>query len=253
MPWVESRVTDQRYKLIQEYEAGESISALAAIYGVSRKTAYKWIDRYAGEGLGGLQDRSRRPHNSPSRVSAEVEEAIVAARLRWKWGARKLRVKLIEQDPTRNWPNASTIADVLKSKGLVCMRRKRARTPLYSQPFATVEAPNQVWCADFKGWFRTGDGTRIDLLTISDASSRYLLRCQAVERTGFDQARAVFEAAFREYGLPQVIHTDNGVPFASVAPGGLSRLSMWWVKLGIMPEAAGPLRRKRTGGMNGCI
>jgi transposase InsO family protein len=247
MPWVESRVTDQRYKLIQEYEAGESISALAAIYGVSRKTAYKWIERYEREGLGGLQDRSRRPHNSPSRVSAEVEEAIVAARLRWKWGARKLRVKLMEQDPTRSWPNASTIAEILKSKGLVWMRRKRARTPLYSQPFATVEAPNQVWCADFKGWFRTGDGTRIDPLTISDASSRYLLRCQAVERTSFEHAQAVFEAAFREYGLPQVIHTDNGVPFASVAPGGLSRLSMWWVKLGIVPERSRPASPQENG------
>lgn len=247
MPWVESRVTDQRYKLIQEYEAGESISALAAIYGVSRKTAYKWIERYEREGLGGLQDRSRRPHNSPSRVSAEVEEAIVAARLRWKWGARKLRVKLMEQDPTRSWPNASTIAEILKSKGLVWMRRKRARTPLYSQPFATVEAPNQVWCADFKGWFRTGDGTRIDPLTISDASSRYLLRCQAVERTSFEHAQAVFEAAFREYGLPQVIDTDNGVPFASVAPGGLSRLSMWWVKLGIVPERSRPASPQENG------
>lgn len=238
---------DQRNRLIQEYEAGESISALAEMYGISRKTVYKWIDRHEKEGIEGLADRSRRPHVSPSRVSSEVEEAIVAARLRWKWGPRKLLVKLREQDPKQSWPHASTIAEILKNRGLVRLGRKRTRTPLYQQPFAEVGEPNQVWCADFKGWFRTGDGTRIDPLTITDASSRYLLRCQAVERTDFEQAQAVFEAAFREYGLPEVIHTDNGVPFASVAPGGLSRLSMWWVKLGIVPERSRPAAPQENG------
>jgi putative transposase len=233
--------------MILDYEAGESISALAEIYGVSRKTVYKWIARHESQGIGGLEDRSRRPHSSPQRVSTEVEEAIVAARLKWKWGPRKLRVKLTAQDPRCDWPHASTIAAILKSKGLVRLVRKRARTPLYQSPFAEVSAPNQVWCADFKGWFRTADGTRIDPLTISDASSRYLLRCQAVERTCCEQAQAVFEAAFREYGLPQVIHTDNGVPFASVAPGGLSRLSMWWVKLGIVPERSRPAAPQENG------
>lgn len=247
MPWKENGVPDQRYRLIQEYEAGESISGLAEMYGISRKTVYKWIDRHENEGLEGMADRSRRPHVSPSRVSAEVEEAIVAARLRWKWGPRKLLVKLREQDPKQSWPHASTIAEILKNRGLVRLRRKRARTPLYRQPFAAVDGPNQVWCADFKGWFRTGDGTRIDPLTITDASSRYLLRCQAVERTDYEQAQVVFEAAFREYGLPEVIHTDNGVPFASVAPGGLSRLSMWWVKLGIVPERSRPAAPQENG------
>jgi putative transposase len=247
MPWKESRVPDQRYQLIQEYEAGESISALAEIYGVSRKTVYKWIARHESDGLEGLEDRSRRPHCSPTRVSAEIEEAIIAARLRWKWGPRKLLVKLREQDSSVSWPHAGTIAEILKRKGLVRMARKRARTPPYQQPFAEVAAPNQVWCADFKGWFRTADGTRIDPLTITDASSRYLLRCQAVERMGCEHAHAVFEAAFREYGLPQVMHTDNGVPFASVAPGGLSRLSMWWVKLGIVPERSRPASPQENG------
>lgn len=184
MPWKENRVQDQRYKLIQEYEEGESISALAEIYGISRKTAYKWIERHQKEGAEGLKDRSRRPLYSPARVRGEVEEAIVAARLRWRWGARKLRVKLREQDPSQEWPHPSTMAAILKSKGLVNLQRRRVRTPAYEQPFAAAIAPNQVWCADFKGWFRTGDGTRIDPLTISDAASRYLLRCQAVEQTG---------------------------------------------------------------------
>ena len=247
MPWKENRVQDQRYKLIQEYEEGESISALAESYRISRKTAHKWIQRYEREGVSGLENGSRRPLHSPTRVSQEVEEAIVAARLRWQWGARKLRVKLQEQAPTQRWPHPSTIAAILQSKGLVNVRRRRVRTPPYEQPFAAVGAPNQVWCADFKGWFRTGDGTRIDPLTISDAASRYLLRCQAVEQTGGPYVQAVFEAAFREYGLPAVIHTDNGAPFASVAPGGLSRLSLWWVKLGIVPERSKPASPQENG------
>lgn len=189
---------EQRYRLIQEYEEGESIAALAEIYGISRKTAYKWIERHASEGADGLEDRSRRPLPSPRRVSTAVEEAIVAARLRWKWGARKLRVKLREQFPMQEWPHVSTMAAVLKNKGLVCSKRRRVRTPPYEQPFAEVTAPNQVWCADFKGWFRAGDGTRIDPLTITDASSRYLLRCQAVDQTGSVHVQAVFEGAFRE-------------------------------------------------------
>ena len=247
MPWKDNRVQDQRYRMIRDWEEGESITALAEIYGISRKTAYKWLERHAGEGIGGLEDRSRRPLHSPSRVSAEVEEAIVAARVRWQWGARKLRVKLMDQDASQEWPHVSTIAAVLKSKGLVRAKRRRVRTPPYEQPFAEVTAPNQVWCADFKGWFRTGDGTRIDPLTITDASSRYLLRCQAVDQTGTLQAQAVFEAAFREFGLPEVMHTDNGAPFASVAPGGLSRLSMWWIKLGIVAERSKPASPQENG------
>lgn len=247
MPWKDNRVEQQRYQLIQGYEEGESITELAEIYGISRKTVYKWIERHQQEGASGLEDRSRRPQHCPRQVSAAVEEAIVAARLRWRWGARKLRVKLFEQDPVQQWPHVSTIAAILKSKGLVCDKRRRVRTPPHAQPFATVTAPNQVWCADFKGWFRTGDGTRIDPLTITDASSRYLLRCQVVDQTGTLHVQAVFDAAFREFGLPAVIHTDNGAPFASVAPGGLSRLSMWWIKLGILPERSKPASPQDNG------
>jgi transposase InsO family protein len=217
-----------------------SISELAEIHDVSRKTIYKWLDRYEGSGLAGLKDVSRRPLHSPSQVSAEVEAAIVAARQRWKWGPGKLRVKLWEQDGGRQWPAVSTIASVLKAKGLVVDRRRKARTPVQRPPFVAPDGPNAVWCADYKGWFRCGDGTRIDPLTITDSTSRYLLRCQIVKRTGYEGTQAVFEAAFREYGLPKVIHTDNGVPFASVAPGGLSELSMWFVRLGIVPERSRP-------------
>ena len=240
MPWKEIRVEEQRLLVVQDREEGMSISELAEIHGVSRKTIYKWLDRYQEQGVQGLRNLSRRPHHSPNQVSAEVEAAIVEARQRWRWGPGKLRVKLCGQDSSQQWPAVSTIAAVLKAKGLVVSRRRRARTPVQRPPYAAADAPNAVWCADFKGWFRSGDGTRIDPLTITDSCSRYLLRCQIVERTGYTQTQAVFEAAFREYGLPVVIHTDNGVPFASVAPGGLSRLSMWFVRLGIVPERSRP-------------
>lgn len=240
MPWKEIRVEQQRLLVIQGHSEGASITELAEMFEVSRKTIYKWLERYQQQGPTGLVDRSRRPLHSPNQVSGEVERAIVEARQRWKWGPGKLRVKLRESDPERQWPAVSTIAAVLQAQGLVVSRRRRARTPVQRPPYASPEQPNDVWCADFKGWFRTGDGTRVDPLTITDACSRYLLRCQIVARTNHEFARAVFEAAFREFGLPAVIHTDNGVPFASVAPGGLSPLSLWFVKLGIVPERSRP-------------
>jgi putative transposase len=240
MPWKEIRMEEQRLLAVLDHEEGASITELAEIHGVSRKTIYKWLERHEQQGLAGLKDLSRRPHHSPKQVSAEVEAAIIEARRRWKWGPRKLLVKLCQQDQERQWPSVSSIAAVLRNKGLVVQRRPRPRTPIQRPPYVAAVEANTVWCADYKGWFRSGDGARIDPLTISDAASRYLLRCQIVERTGHDYAQAIFEAAFREFGMPAVIHTDNGVPFASVAPGGMSRLSMWFVKLGITPERSRP-------------
>jgi transposase InsO family protein len=152
------------------------------------------------------------------------------------WGPRKLKRVLQRNAPQTLWPATSTIGALLAREGLVVRRKKRRRAPPYSEPFASADAANRVWCADFKGWFRTRDGARVDPLTITDAYSRYLLRCQQVAKTNGEQARGIFEAAFREYGLPQAIRTDNGAPFASRAVAGLSRLSVWWMKLGIVPE-----------------
>jgi len=143
---------------------------------------------------------------------------------------------LEQEAPQTAWPAVSTIGALLAREGLVMARKKRRRAPPYSEPFALADAPNRVWCADFKGWFATRYGHRVDPLTISDAHSRYLLRCQQVAKTNGKQVQAVFEAAFREYGLPQAIRTDNGPPFASRAIAGLSRLAVWWMKLGIVPE-----------------
>jgi putative transposase len=236
MPWKENRTMDLRVQLIEDYNEGESIAALGEIYSVSRKTIYKWLERHAAEGVAGLADRSRTPLHFPGKVPQEIEAHILAARQRWHWGPRKLRVKLVAAHPKIAWPAESTIGEVLKRAGLTHTRKPRVRTPPYAQPFAAVNAAHQTWCADFKGWFRTGDGTRCDPLTITDAHSRYLLRCHIVPKTDGVHVAAIFDAAFRQHGLPLVIHTDNGAPFASRAPGGLSRVSMQWVKLGIVPE-----------------
>jgi putative transposase len=247
MPWKESNPMDQRVQLIQDHQEGHSISELAEMYEVSRKTVYKWLERHEAEGVAGLADRSRTPMHSPTRVREEIAAQIIAARQRWKWGPRKLRVKLAAAQPNAEWPSASTIGDVLQRAGLTHTRKKRVRTPPYGRPFAAVEEANQTWCADFKGWFRTGDGTRCDPLTITDAHSRYLLRCHITPKTDGVHVEAVFDAAFHEFGLPRVIHTDNGVPFASRAPGGLSRVSMRWVKLGIVPERSRPASPQDNG------
>ena len=238
---------DLRIQLIQDHQEGHSVAALAEMYQVTRKTVYKWLDRHASEGAAGLQDRSRAPHQSPSKLTDEVIAHIVAARQRWNWGPRKLRVKLVAGHPEMEWPAASTMSEVLKRRGLTHRRKARVRTPPYGQPFAGVEAANQTWCADFKGWFRTGDGERCDPLTLTDAHSRYLLRCHITPKTDTVHVEAMFDSAFREYGLPLVIHTDNGTPFASRAPGGLSRVSMRWVRLGIVPERSRPASPQDNG------
>src|SRR5216683_4158029 len=247
MPWKESKTMDLRVQLIHDHEGGESISALSEIYGVARKTIYKWLERHDAAGVAGLADRSRAPQHCPHKLNADVIAEIIAARQRWNWGPRKLRVKLAAAHPKITWPADSTIGEVLKRAGLTHRRKPRVRTPPYGQPFASIDAANQTWCADFKGWFRTADGTRCDPLTITDAHSRYLLRCQITPKADSIHVAAIFDAAFREYGLPLVIHTDNGVPFASCAPGGLSRVSMRWVKLGIVPQRSRPASPQDNG------
>ena len=238
---------EQRIELIREWSQGESIAALAEIYEVSRNTIYKWIERHEAEGVEGLADRSRAPHSSPQQLSAETIKRIIEARQRWGWGPRKLLVKLKQTWPDMQLPAASTVAELLRAKGLSHARKRRVRTPLYDQPIASAGEANQTWCADFKGWFLTGDGTRCDPLTISDAHSRYLLCCQIAAKTDTTHVEALFDQAFREYGLPDVIHTDNGAPFASRAPGGLSRLSMRWVRLGIVAERSRPASPQDNG------
>jgi transposase InsO family protein len=178
----------------------------------------------------------------------ELEAAVLSARsVHPTWGAKKLRVLLERKRPGIVWPARSTMAEMLKRHGLVVPRKRRRRTPPQEAPFAACARANAVWCVDFKGWFRTGDGSRCDPLTLSDAYSRYLLRCQALARTDGMSVRPVMEAAFREYGLPGAIRSDNGAPFASRGVAGLSPLSIWWIKLGITPERIEPGRPEQNG------
>jgi putative transposase len=238
MPWRETCAVDQRVRFVIAASREDAVmSALCADFGISRQTGYKWLARYRTEGVGGLEDRKRAPVRHGRAREAELVEAALALRERHPtWGPRKLRKKLVDRFPDEATPAASTIGDWLRKEGLTQPRRARRRCPPYSSPFSAADAPNAVWCADFKGWFRTGDGKRCDPLTISDAMSRYLLICEAVARPDGAHVRAAFEAAFCEYGLPLAIRSDNGPPFASVGAGGLSQLAVWWIKLGVRPE-----------------
>ena len=241
MPWEETCIMDERLKFIGECLRGElTMTMLCERYGISRKTGYKWLERYRADPEHGLCDRSRAPHHSANGLEWEVVEKIVAMRRRYPYfGPRKLLVKLEELEPLRQWPAASTIADVLRREGLSEPRRRRRSAEPITRPFAAVTEPNDTWCADFKGWFRTADGARCDPLTISDAHTRFLLDCRIVEPTT-EGVQPRFRRAFREFGLPRAIRTDNGTPFASNGAGGLSRLSVEWVKLGIKLERIDP-------------
>ncbi len=238
MPWRETCRMDERMQLIGRLLAGdEEMAGLCREYGISRKTGYKWLGRYRRDGIGGLQEQSPAPLHHGRALDVAVVQAVLGLRQRWpRWGARKLRVKLAELHPELAAPAASTIGEWLRREGLVGRSPRHRRCPAYTRPFAEVTAANDVWCTDFKGWFRTGDGRRCDPLTLSDAHSRFLLCCQAVMRPDEAHVRPLFEAAFRENGLPRAIRSDNGPPFASPGPGGLSRLAIWWIKLGITPE-----------------
>ncbi len=229
---------EEKLRFVFEYEQRErSLTELCQRYGIARETGYVWIRRYREKGIEGLIERSRSALRHENQTAAEIEQKVLELRqAHMRWGPRKLKRVLERDEPGRVWPAASTIGTLLKREGLVVARRKRRRTAPYTEPLAHADGPNRLWCADFKGWFRTGDGRRIDPLTITDAHSRYLLKCQAVEKTDTTRVQAIFEAAFREYGLPQAIRTDNGAPFATSAIAGLSRLAVWWMKLGIVPE-----------------
>jgi transposase InsO family protein len=225
-------------RFVFEYERDEqTMTELCQSYGIARETGYVWLRRYRAFGVAGLVEMNRAAERHRNQTPARIEQAVLELRqAHMRWGPRKLKRVLERDQPGRAWPAKSTIGEIVKRAGLVVARKKRRKTAPYREPLAHADAVNRVWCADFKGWFRTGDGTRIDPLTISDAHSRYLLRCQAVEKTDTERVRAIFEAAFREFGLPQAIRTDNGAPFASAAIAGLSRLAVWWIKLGIVPE-----------------
>ena len=238
MPWKETCAMDQKIKMIGDYLRKEyTITQLSEMYEVSRKTIYKWLGRYQEKGSSGLEEQSKAPLSHPNVTPLGVAREIVAMKLRHQsWGPKKVVAWLEGHHPEKRWPAASTASGILKREGLVKSRRKKRRTPPYTEPFNECNRPNAVWSADFKGQFRTGDGRLCYPLTISDNYSRYLLLCQGLSHPTYEEAKPWFEEVFQEYGLPEALRTDNGAPFASVGLGGLSRLSVWFIKLGIKPE-----------------
>lgn len=249
MPWKRVSPMDQRIDLIRDWIGGNySKSELARSYGVSRPTLDKWLKRYLETGESGLQELSRRPLISPSQTAPELLERLVEEKLRHlDWGPKKLVVRLRQLHPELPWPAPSTAGEWLKREGLVQPRRRARKTPENAVPLRDGTHPNQLWCADFKGHFRTQDQRWCYPLTLTDQASRYLLCCRGLPKPTGELSQRWFEWAFREYGLPETIRTDNGSPFASVGPGGLSRLSVWFIRLGIHPERIAPGRPDQNG------
>ncbi len=239
MPWSQLSPMDQKTQFIADYlRRSLSVTELCEHYGISRKTGYKWIERYEHGGPAGLAERSRRPHVCPTQTPEEVVQALIEARQRHpSWGAKKLLALLSRRHPDRAWPARSTVCDILARHGLVRKPRARRRVGHPGKPSTAMSAPNLVWCADFKGQFKTRDGLYCYPLTVTDGYSRYLLGCQALSSTAVAEAQPVFARLFREFGLPERIRTDNGVPFATTTLARLSSLSAWWVRLGILPGA----------------
>lgn len=242
MPWKETGPMDERVRFISAHQSGlYSVAELCRQYGISRKTAYKWLDRYAQDGPQGLHERSRAPHTCSHKTPEQVRQALVQMRRAHPhWGAKKLLRVLAEQQPQLRGqlPAPSTATSLLAEEGLVEHKRKSRAAPAHKGSGALVaEAPNDVWCADYKGEFLTGSGALCYPLTITDAFSRYLLECSAQVSNAHEHTFAAFSRLFHEFGCPAAIRTDNGVPFCGTNTlCGLSRLNIWWLKLGIVHQ-----------------
>ncbi len=248
MPWKECKPMDERLRFVARLLDGEQMSALCKEFGISRPTGYKIYNRYKELGPKGLEDRSRRPYRHANKLPFQIERAILAIKREYpSWGAPKIREKLIKQFPMVNPPAKSTVHAILDRNGLVT-RQKRRRRKAQGTALSEATVPNGLWCADYKGEFLLGNRQYCYPLTITDYRSRYLLACEGLDSTKSALAFNVFEHAFKEFGLPQAIRTDNGIPFASPnALFGLSRLSIWWLKLGINIERIKPGHPEQNG------
>lgn len=250
MPWKEVKPMDEKVFFIADsLREIDSFSQLCQRYGISRKTGYKWLARYREQGADGLSERSRRPLSCADTTPFVVQQAILEMRGIGcaPPGPKKLQVLLAARFSSDLIPSKTTIYNILKRAGQIEPQRRRRRVAARPCTLTRAETPNALWSADYKGQFKTRDGHWCYPLTIMDHASRYLLRCHGLPGTSFDGARNVFEHLFRECGLPDRLRTDNGAPFASIGVGGLSRLSLWWVRLGILPERIDPGRPQQNG------
>jgi len=248
MPWKARSPMDERMAFMTRLQAGESMAELCREFGVSRKTGYKLKGRYERYGPQGLLDRSRAPRRQAHRTPSEVEELFVRLRKQHPtWGSKKLLAVLQRRRPGVRLPARSTVDEILRRHGLVVARQRRRGHAVCSLQLQDSEQPNDLWCADFKGQFRMGNRKYCYPLTLTDHHSRFLLSCYGLHSTQGESARDVFDEAFRQYGLPARIRTDNGAPFASTGLAGLSKLSVWWMKLGIVLERIEPGQPQQNG------
>src|SRR5579859_1155464 len=248
MPWKECSVMDERLRFVARLLEGEAMTDVCREFGISRKTGYKIFSRYREHGLEALSDRSRRPVRYANQLPPQIEDLIVGCkRNKPHWGARKIRELLVRRlDGDFRVPAKSTIHAVLDRHGLV--KRLRRRRHASGTPLSPGAAPNDLWCADFKGEFKLGNGRYCYPLTVTDHASRFLLMCEALESTREELAVTAFAQLFRERGLPAAIRSDNGVPFASPnALFNLSKLAVWWLRLGIGIERIQPGHPQQNG------
>lgn len=248
MPWKECRKMDEKLKFVSRFLDGEKIAALCREFGISRVTGHKIIDRYRESGLEAFTDRSRRPYRQANQLPFQVEKLILQIKQEWpNWGAPKIRERLIRRFPAIRPPAKSTVHAVLARHGLV-KSKKRRHYKAQGTGLGLASAPNELWCTDYKGEFMMGNKKYCYPLTVTDFTSRFLIGCEGLESTKEQYAFTVFERLFKEYGLPGRIRSDNGVPFASpMALHGLSRLSVWWLRLGIQIERIKPGHPEQNG------
>lgn len=248
MPWKESHLMDERVRFVSRLLEGERMMDLCSEFGISRKTGHKFYRRYVAQGVRGLLDESRRPAFHPHHTPQAIEKLIVDLReVKPTWGPKKLKTRLETLHPGVKMPAASTIGEILRRYGMPLRKRRLRRRAYYPTLLSRSEAPNEVWCVDFKGEFRLGNHRYCYPLTVSDHYSRYFLGCEALEDTKIRGVMSSFENIFSEYGLPQVIRSDNGPPFAAKGLNGWNRLAVWWMRLGIALEKIEPGHPEQNG------
>jgi len=249
MPWNETCTMNERLAFIDAWKSRDfTLSALCRRFGISRKTGYKWISRVLEEGRSGLADRSRAAHHRPNQTPEDVVRALIKVKHKHpSCGPAMLIKRLRKREPRRHWPAPSTAGEILKRHGLVKPRKKRKHVPPHSEPLGHASETHTVWSADFKGQFQLGNGRWCYPLTMTDNYSRFLIDCKGLYSIALDPVKHRYEKAFRRWGLPHAIRTDNGYPFAGCSIGGLTPLSVWLLKLGVMPERIAPGHPEQNG------
>jgi len=248
MAWENYKVEQQRLQVIQAYISKKStMTDICKQYGISRRIGYKWYHRFIKQGIDGLKDLSKAPHTPNHRYANEQINMAIDMKLRYRrWGPKKILIKLEEKYPEENWPSPTRLYEIFKEHHLVNSRKIRSRVPA-TAPLGDLTACNNTWAVDFKGWFLTGDGRKCEPLTITDCYTRYLIRCTHLEKHSVEYVWPIFDEAFREYGLPDRLRSDNGPPFGSVGVGRLTGLSINLIKAGVTPEWIRPGHPEENG------